>query len=142
MNQIEEWRLDHFGELGTGHMSGIIFFWEDNWEDYHDPDGDGIPNILEFATGQHPLNSTTPVQSFTRDTGGECIFTYQRSKAAVADGLLFTVQHNASLDPGGWSSLGVTETILSDDGTLQLIEATALAPTGSACFMRLQVQKP
>jgi len=110
--------------------------------DEDDPDGDGMPNLLEFATGQHPLNSTTPVQSFTRGTGGECVFTYQRAKAAVADGLLFTVQHNASLDPGGWSSLGVTETILSDDGTLQLIEATAPAPTGSACFMRLQVQKP
>jgi hypothetical protein len=142
MNQIEEWRLDHFGELGSGHMSGIIFFWEDNWEDYHDPDGDGIPNFMEFATGQHPTNSSTPAQNLSRGTGGECIFTYQRSKAAVADGLLFTVQHNATLDPGGWSSLGVTETILSDDGTLQTVQAAIPAPTGGSCFTRLRVARP
>ncbi len=139
LNELESWRRTHFA---LGWVPGLGPLWLGEFEDHQDPDRDGTPNLLEFATGQHPLNNTTPVQSFTRGTGGECVFTYQRAKAAVADGLLFTVQHNASLDPGGWSSLGVTETILSDDGTLQLIEATAPAPTGSACFMRLQVQKP
>ncbi|MBK8092952.1 MAG: choice-of-anchor D domain-containing protein [Verrucomicrobiaceae bacterium] len=132
------WSLQYFGFWWPGYPPFLL----GEYEDHQDPDGDGITNLMEFATGQHPLNSTTPVQSFTRGTGGECIFTYQRSKAAVADGLLFTVQHNATLDPAGWSSLGVTETILSDDGTLETVQATIPAPTGSACFTRLRVQRP
>jgi hypothetical protein len=60
----------------------------------------------------------------------------------VADGLIFTVQHNATLDLAGWSSTGITESILSDDGTIQVIEATIPAPTGTACFTRLHVQRP
>jgi hypothetical protein len=138
MSKIEEWRIDHFGTPGSVYM----LFQENNWNDQQDPDGDGIPNLLEFATGQHPLNSTTPAQSFTIGTGGECIYIYQRSKAAVADGLIFTVQHNATLDPAGWSSTGITETILSDDGTMQTVRATAPAPAGGTCFMRLLVTRP
>jgi uncharacterized membrane protein len=138
--RLTSWQLQYFG-TDFGWPMGVVLT-DLRFMDENDPDGDGIPNLLEFATGQHPLNSTTPVQSFTRGTGGECIFTYQRSNAAVADGLLFTVQHNATLDPGGWSSLGVTETILSDDGTLQTVKATIPAPTGGSCFTRLQVTRP
>ncbi|MFO1441125.1 MAG: choice-of-anchor D domain-containing protein [Verrucomicrobiaceae bacterium] len=137
-SRLDTWRLQHFGFW----VPPFDPIFEGEYEDHQDPDRDGTPNLLEFATGQHPLNSTTPVQAFTRGTGGECIFTYQRSKAAVADGLLFTVQHNATLDPGGWSSTGVTETILSDDGNLQTVKATVPAPTGGSCFTRLQVTRP
>ena len=136
----ESWRQRHFGLEDIFGGGGIILFGE--YEDHQDPDRDGIPNLLEFATGQHPLNSTTPAQSFTIGTGGECLYTYQRSKAAVADGLIFAVQHNATLDPAGWSSAGVTETILSDDGTLQTVQATIPAPTGGSCFTRLRVTRP
>jgi len=52
------------------------------------------------------------------------------------------VQHNATLDPAGWSSAGVTETILIDDGTLQTVQATIPAPTGGSCFTRLRVTRP
>lgn len=138
MSQLEEWRIDHFGMPGSVYM----LFEENNWNDHQDPDGDGIPNLLEFATGQHPLSSTTPAQSFTIGTSGECLYTYKRSKAAVNDGLIFAVQHNSTFDPAGWNSAGVTETILSDDGTLQTVRVTAPAPAGNACFMRLRVQKP
>ena len=134
----EDWRYAHFGQMIL--RVGIQLMGE--YEDHQDPDGDGISNLLEFATGQHPLNSTTPAQIFTLGSGGECIYIYQRSKAAVADGLIFTVQHNATLDPAGWSSTGITETILSDDGTMQTVRATAPAPAGGTCFMRLLVTRP
>ncbi len=132
------WSIQYFGFSNNGYDPFLI----GEYEDHQDPDRDGTPNLLEFATGQHPLNSTTPAQSFTIGTGGECLYTYQRSKAAVADGLIFAVQHNATLDPAGWSSAGVTETILSDDGTLQTVQATIPAPTGGSCFTRLRVQRP
>ena len=132
------WSIQYFGFSNYGYDPFLI----GEYEDHQDPDRDGTPNLLEFATGQHPLNSTTPAQSFTIGTGGECLYTYQRSKAAVADGLIFAVQHNATLDPAGWSSAGVTETILSDDGTLQTVQATIPAPTGGSCFTRLRVTRP
>ena len=139
LTSLEAWRAQYFGFWWPG-VNFPIFSGEP--EDHQDPDRDGTPNLLEFATGQHPLNSTTPAQSFTIGTVGECLYTYQRSKAAVADGLIFAVQHNATLDSAGWSSAGVTETILSDDGTLQTVQATIPAPTGESCFTRLRVTRP
>jgi hypothetical protein len=97
---------------------------------------------MEFATGAHPVQNSTPTQSLSQSTGGQLIYTYQRSKDAVTDGVIFTVQHNATLDSAGWSSTGITETILSDNGAIQVIEATIPAPIGSACFTRLRVQRP
>jgi uncharacterized delta-60 repeat protein len=137
LTKLDAWRLQHFGFI----FGNVLYMWG-AYEDHQDPDRDGIPNLLEFATGAHPTQNSTPAQSLTQGTGGQLIYTYQRSKDAVADGVIFTVQHNATLDSAGWSSIGVTETILSDNGTLQVIEATIPAPTGSACFTRLQVQRP
>jgi uncharacterized delta-60 repeat protein len=138
LNELETWRRTHFAQWVLGW--GLI--WASENEDNQDPDRDGMINLMEFATGAHPLQNSTPAQSLTLGTGGQLIYTYQRAKAAVADGLIFTVQHNATLDLAGWSSTGITETILSDDGTIQVIEATIPAPTGTACFTRLHVQRP
>ena len=46
-NALESWRHTHFGSFeNTGDAA-----------DLSDPDHDGIPNLLEFATLTHPLSS-------------------------------------------------------------------------------------
>jgi N-acetylneuraminic acid mutarotase/uncharacterized membrane protein len=136
-SRLESWRMQNFGF----EFQGYIYYFGSHLDE-DDPDGDGIPNLLEFATGQHPQQNSTLTQSLKQGTGGQLIYTYQRAKDAVIDGLIFAVQHNATLDSAGWSSTGITETILSDNGTIQVIEAIIPAPTGSACFTRLRVQRP
>ncbi len=138
LTNLDAWRIQHFG-FSLPPFDPFLF---GDYEDHQDPDRDGMTNLMEFATGAHPVQNSTPTQSLSQSTGGQLIYTYQRSKDAVTDGVIFTVQHNATLDSAGWSSTGITETILSDNGTIQVIEATIPAPTGSACFTRLRVQRP
>jgi uncharacterized delta-60 repeat protein len=138
LTNLDAWRLQHFG-FSLPPFDSFLF---GEYEDHQDPDRDGMTNLMEFATGAHPTQNSTSTQSLSQSTGGQLIYTYQRSKDAVTDGVIFTVQHNATLDSAGWSSTGITETILSDNGTIQVIEATIPAPIGSACFTRLRVQRP
>lgn len=138
LTNLDAWRIQHFG-LNLPPFDPFLF---GEYEDHQDPDRDGMTNLMEFATGAHPVQNSTPTQSLTQSAGGHLIYTYQRSKDAVTDGLIFTVQHNATLDAAGWSSTGIAETILSDNGTIQVIEATIPAPTGGSCFTRLRVQRP
>ena len=69
-------------------------------------------------------------------------YSYQRAKAAVLDGLLFTVEWSDTLLPGSWSSVEVSESILSDDGTVQEIMATLPAGAADRRFVRMRVDAP
>lgn len=66
-------------------------------------------------------------------------FRYQRATAAVLDGLTFSVEWSDTLDPGSWSSVNVSESILSDDGTVQEILATIPAGAARRWFVKLRV---
>ena len=58
-------------------------------------------------------------------------------------GAVFTVEWSDTLPgPNPWSTAGVTQQILSDNGTVQQVKATI--PTGSAGqrFVRLKVTGP
>ena len=108
--------------------------------DTADPDHDGIPNLIEFATGGNPTApGTMPGQSVL--IGGNIEFTYTRSKLALADGVSFLVEWKNNLAPGTWSSAGVAETLLSSDAVTQSVKA--LVPTGGATqrFVRLKVSR-
>lgn len=54
----------------------------------------------------------------------------QRATAAVLNGLTFAVEWSDTPGLGSWSSVGMSESILSDDGTVQEILATI--PAGAA----------
>jgi len=124
---LETWQQAHFGsvtEVGAA-----------------DSNNDGESNLLEFATGQSPLASTL-VETRLVQNGENIEFTYTRSKAAMTDGITFTVEWCDTLSGVTWSPVGVTESILSDDGTLQSIRATLPAGDAGKCFLRLRVSKP
>ena len=69
--------------------------------------------------------------------------TYSRSKTALTGGVIFTVEWSDSLAPNSWSTTGVTQSILTDNGTLQSVKATG--PAGPALptrYARLKVTSP
>jgi hypothetical protein len=69
-------------------------------------------------------------------------FFYSRAKAAIADGITFNVEWSDDLSSPNWSSVGVTEEIISDDGTLQQVKASLSDGNGTRRFLHLKVISP
>jgi hypothetical protein len=127
---LQAWRFQHFGSpANTG--SGA---------DDNDSNQDGETNLLEFATGQDPHASTltaTPLMGATEDLQ----LTYTRSKAAVADGLSFSVEWSDTLLPDSWSSAGVSESISSENAQTQTVLASLPHNPDGPRFYRLKVMR-
>ena len=127
----QTWRLAHFGVASaTG-----------NAADLADPDLDGLKNLLEFALLGDPTEASSAALPVAARVGGVLTLTYSRNKAAVADGVLFAVETVAVLGDG-WTTAGVSEAILSDDGTVQQVQATIASGGAAARFARLKVTRP
>jgi uncharacterized delta-60 repeat protein len=128
ITQLQNWRLTWFGTTSnTG-----------NAADMATPENDGIANLLKFATGLNPTQTATPPGQLTL-RGNNLIFTYQRSDAAVAAGLNCVVEWTDTLQSPTWSSTGVTETVLSDNGTIQQVQDVIPVTPNSPCFVHLRV---
>jgi hypothetical protein len=112
----QTWR---FANFGTAANSG-------NAADTFDANNDGEVNLLEFATAQNPNASSRAVLTAIR-TGSALEITYTRSKAAFTSGVTFTVEWGDTLAPISWSATGVTQSILTDNGTIQTVKATVPA---------------
>lgn len=119
----ETWR---FANFGTAANSG-------NGADTFDANNDGEINLLEFATAQSPIASSRTVLSANR-TASALEITYTRSKAAFTGGVTFTVEWSDTLAANSWSTTGVTQTILTDNGIVQTVKATV--PAGPAILLR------
>jgi hypothetical protein len=96
---------------------------------------------MEFASGQSP-QSRSIVNPNLNKNGNVLRFSYSRSKAALSEGFVFTVEWNDTLESGKWSQIGVSEKIQSDNGTMQSVQATMGTSTTSRRFARLRVTAP
>ena len=129
---IQAWRFQYFGTIENSGAAADTF----------DANGDGEVNLLEFATGQNPHAASLVVLSAIRSASALEI-TYTRSKEALTGGMIFAVEWSDTLAPNPWSVAGVTQSILTDNGTLQSVKATV--PTAAAIpkrFARLKVTSP
>ncbi len=106
-----------------------------------DPNHDGEPNFLEFATGQDPSARTMARPSVTA-ADDTLEFHYTRSIAAVNDSVQFIVEWSDSLASGSWSAVGVSQTVNADDGVLQSVTATVNRGASARRFLRLRVVGP
>jgi hypothetical protein len=129
LSLLQAWRQQYFGTTANTGAAADTF----------DANGDGEMNFMEFATAQNPNAVTTATPVLVRN-GANLEFTYTRSNAALADGVTFTVEWRDDLATAAWSSAGVTEQILNDNGTVQTVKATLPAGTASR-FARLRVAK-
>lgn len=127
---ISSWRQTHFGTTAnTG-----------NAADDADADGDGVSNLLEFATNGTPgTPNQEPGEVAPVDNSGFLFFSYTRNKQAMAE-LSYQVEWTDDLLLP-WSSVGVVENITGDTGLLQFV--TAMVPAGSTGhrFIRLRVTR-
>jgi hypothetical protein len=127
----QSWRQQYFGTTAnTG-----------NAADGFDFDKDGLVNLLEWACGLNPTLSSTANTSAVLFEG-EVVFNYTRSVAAVTAGAVFTVEWSDTLPGTGWSAAGVTQTELTNSGTLQQMKATLPAGSLGRRFVRLRVTSP
>lgn len=124
-NALAAWRINAFGRPDNGGSAA----------DEADPDGDSLPNLLEFALGLPPLSASQPSMSLTRN-GPLAEFSYLRSINARTAGATTSVEWTDSLSSGSWNRTGITEQILPQGGDTELVLAS-LTPTSPTLFVRL-----
>ncbi len=125
---LEIWRQKWFS---TPYGSG-------DTADDADADGDGETNLLEFATAQNPRSGNSKAGRIEAGPSGLSFF-YSRDKSAVTSGVTFIVEYSDTLAAGSWSTVGVTETVLSEDAALQSVRATVPLGGDTKRFIRLRV---
>ena len=72
--------------------------------------------------------------------GANLEFTYTRSKAAVADGLTFSVEWSDSLASGSWTEVTATGSVVAETSGTQSIRVT-LPASNPRSFVRLRVSR-
>jgi len=108
------------------------------------PAGDGIKNLIKYALGIDPSQPSqaafdpghpdVPGMPSVSCDGVNLYFNYQRDIAKTD--ISYTVE--TSTDLVHWSNAGVSEQVLSSNGTVQTVQASA-ARSGPKCFIRLRV---
>lgn len=125
---LEAWRQEHFHSP----------YSTNDGADLNDADGDGLVNLMEFATGSHPREYSPPVGVVVKN-GNVLEFTYTRRKAALAE-VTFIREYSETLS-GIWSRAGSTvETILTD-GDIQTVRVNNPAGINGKRFVRLRVTR-
>jgi hypothetical protein len=103
-----------------------------------DADYDGKPNLLEYALGTSPTTPDTTGITIS-SVGSTFTITYPRLKAATDVSL--HAFRSLDLSTNSWTMSGVTESMLSDDGTTQIWQASTPA-SFTPTFLRLQASQP
>src|SRR5690606_19233075 len=97
-----------------------------------DPDGDGRPNLMEYALGLSPLDPQDAPALIAGMDSGSLTFTYTRRTPAAA--LMFVVEFSADLT--AWEAGGTTLATVPGSGGETI---TVRAPSPAHHFARLRV---
>jgi len=99
-----------------------------------DPDGDGIPNFLEFAFGDHPLEAESGSPIVSEFAGDYLAISFFRARAD----LTYLVEGSSELVE--WSLIPHTQVPV---GTIQTVtDAEPLSPGTPRRFLRVRVMNP
>ncbi|MGD9420634.1 MAG: carbohydrate-binding protein [Verrucomicrobiota bacterium JB025] len=128
LSELEGWRLEHFGSAGD---SG-------EFADDADFDRDGNSNLIEFLMATNPTIAN-PAPLEVDHSASTFDLTYDRNVNALGE-FDFQVEWNDDLmNSDGWFDTGVSEEVLSDDGTVQEVKASAPKGTATSRFYHLKV---
>jgi hypothetical protein len=95
---------------------------------------------LEYALGKSPLVGDNAGVTAKRE-GDTIKLAYQRSSTAT-DVTVRAYWTDDLTKPESWRTSGLSESMISDDGTFQQWQATVPVTAGQKIFMRLMVTKP
>ena len=148
-NPTQNWRFAKFGaNANTPSISG----------DLADPDGGGIPNLIEYALSMNPNNGVLgPLLTLSFVSGG---WRLDFKRNALANDVTLTVEQSSDLaqwssavvyGSGGWTAVApgatVVESAVSGSGVDQSVGVTVTIPDLSAGatprqFFHLKVSRP
>lgn len=132
--EIDIWRIETFGAAATDPLLA---------GNPADPDGDGEPNLLEFATGQNPLAGRPAAVALQHlpENSPFIGFIYQKRRNS---GLLYRVVWTDDLAAGSWTDQGIPDQNpppLASDETADTMVILVPAGTGRR-FIRLETTLP
>ena len=103
-----------------------------DFADAADPDQDGIPNLMEYAMGTHPLEQNTAQVSMSHSAGAIAI---QYPEVTTRSDVSLIPETSASLETSGWSAVSVTT--IDTAGSKRMQEAS-LSTSNAKGFLRLR----
>ena len=127
LTRLQLWRQAYFGSIANA----------GNGADGATPFGDGVPNLLKFATGL-PGDARATAPGALAVVGSNLEFTFPRSVEAMAEVTLF-VEWSDTLEAGSWSSAGLSEQVLETHSGVQTVQVTLPAGSSGKRFLRLGV---
>ncbi|GEP41821.1 PQQ-dependent sugar dehydrogenase [Brevifollis gellanilyticus] len=130
LTPIETWRYTNYG---TTDNTGLA-------SDTGDNDGDGVLNVMEYATRMDPTKGDAVPAAATKNANEiEFVFTWNKTATDVT----LIVEWSDTLASGSWSTAGVgAPQVLSDHGTTQQLKVTVPAGVGvDRRFARLRVER-
>jgi rhamnogalacturonan endolyase len=125
LSDLQAWRQSYFGTTANSGTAA----------DTADPDGDGVSNLLEYATGSDPTLTSSPPDQLSV-SGSYLQLTFPR----IADpALTYTVSASADLASwtGIWSSTGPSNTA----GSVSVFDTVPFSASAHR-FLRLDVTAP
>jgi len=100
------------------------------------PSGDGIPNLLKYFYGLDPAaTASSPPLTSVPDNSGNLILTFRLSKNL--SGVTYQIQ--SSPDLMNWTYTGIQGTILSDQSTYYLMQASVPLGLNPRLYLKLSV---
>ena len=103
-----------------------------DFADAADPDQDGIPNLMEYAMGTHPLEQNTAQVSMSHSAGAIAI---QYPEVTARSDVSLIPETSVSLETSGWSAVSVTT--IDTAGSKRMQEAS-LSTSNAKGFLRLR----
>ncbi len=112
-----------------------------------DPDGDGAPSLLEYASGTDPLHAASrPVLAISRESAGSAAadLGLRFSRAARAEDAALVLETAPDLQAAVWTPVtGTAEILTGTDGTdLVILRPAGTSAGGAKGFYRLRASLP
>jgi len=103
-----------------------------------DPDGDGLANVVEYATGQNPtVSGTSPITfNMVEDNGSTYLQLSVNRNPAVTNVLIEGLSTSTLTDANSWS-IGTTVTVTNTSSVFIVRDVVPISTTGKR-FLRLR----